>query len=75
MEPFVYCNVCGERRSVHRSKKSFEPAKWFLNGKAAPGWFGGRVEGTHVRLDICQECAARLVTETGHKQQPGLSAG
>jgi hypothetical protein len=59
-DPFVYCNGCGTRRSVY-TKTTYGPYKWFLNGKAAPGWFGGRVDGTHVRFDMCHPCVKKLL--------------
>lgn len=54
-EPHIYCDGCGVTRSVYRGR-SYQPAAWFLNGKAAPGWSGGRCkDGT--RHDLCPDCA------------------
>lgn len=59
-EPHIVCDGCGARRSVYKNdnpKGGF--AHWFLEGKAAPGWSGGRY-GSHPRLDYCHECTEKV---------------
>ena len=54
--PYIFCDMCQTHRSIS-PKNSFKPYVWFLNGKKAPGWSGGRVKGEHTRIDYCGECA------------------
>lgn len=54
-EPHIVCDRCGCIRSVYQSKQSFRPAKWLLEGRAAPGWSGGRKDDG-FRFDLCPEC-------------------
>lgn len=58
-EPCVYCDFCGKTRFVY--KNNGEPYGWFLKGKNALGWFGGRLKNRSARLDICMECATKMV--------------
>ena len=58
-EPHIKCDDCGRVRSVWQGIRYWEPAKWFMNGKAAPGWSGGR-NPDHTRTDHCPDCRRRL---------------
>lgn len=61
-EPAIYCDGCGLRRSVSSRRCSWVAAKWFLDGRPAPGWTGGRLpDGT--REDYCPECSRKRVLE------------
>lgn len=51
--PHIVCDGCGVRKSVE-TRQSFA-AKWFLNGRAAPGWRMCRAEDGS-RIDQCPEC-------------------
>jgi len=54
-EPHITCDGCGLVRSVYANQRSYAPAAWFLDGKRAPGWSGGRnAEGK--RTDYCKQC-------------------
>jgi hypothetical protein len=62
-EPHIICDGCGLVRSVYRSRNWYGPAAWFLAGRHAPGWTGGRNEdGT--RTDYCPACSGR------HREPP-----
>jgi hypothetical protein len=62
-EPCIICDGCGLRRTVYQNRNSYAPAAWLLNGKAAPGWKGGRNEDGR-RTDWCRNCKAN------HKEEP-----
>ena len=57
-EPHIFCDNCGLRRTVKKNKNSYATANWLLNGKAAPGWAGGR-QGNGKRLDYCPGCKGK----------------
>jgi hypothetical protein len=69
-DPRLVCDGCGATRSVYRGKGWYEPAKWFLDGRHAPGWTGGRAGDEHRRLDFCAECsdAIALAAERARKE-------
>lgn len=55
-DPRILCDGCGEMRVVW-TRRSRGYARWFLDGKAAPGWSGGR-RGDNSREDWCPACTA-----------------
>lgn len=55
-EPHITCDGCGLVRYVH-SARSYGPQAWFLKGRPAPGWSGGR-RPDHTREDWCPRCTA-----------------
>lgn len=54
-DPHIKCDGCGLVRSI--PTRGIWAAKWFLDGKAPPGWSGGR-RTDHTREDWCQRCTA-----------------
>lgn len=54
-EPHITCDGCGLVRSVFRARGVGAPAAWFLDGKRAPGWSGGR-NADGGRTDYCKQC-------------------
>ena len=54
-EPSIRCDIKGCRRTRGVGTKTRFAAKWFLDGKAAPGWGGGR-NGDGTRTDYCPDC-------------------
>lgn len=65
-EPHIVCDGCGTTRSVYRRRDWYVPAAWFLDGKHAPGWTGGRVDD-HRREDRCPKCSAERKAKEGGK--------
>ena len=54
-EPHIYCDKCGRTAPVTPANAPGLPYKWFLNGKAKPGWAGGS-NADHTRWDLCPDC-------------------
>ena len=50
--PHIYCNECGAIKTVYKRFGWYEPAKWFVDGKAAPKWKLLR-DADSKRLDYC----------------------
>ena len=62
-DPYIICDGCGCTRTVYSGRNSFAPAKWLLNGRAAPGgWTGGRRDDL-TRDDWCPKCSADMEAE------------
>jgi hypothetical protein len=53
-DPHIRCDFCGVTRLV-ATRRTHGPAKWFMAGKPAPGWSGGR-RADHTREDYCPAC-------------------
>ena len=54
-DPHIYCDACGQKFYLCYSRGLSKPPKWFLDGKAPPGWSGGR-SGDCKRNDLCPKC-------------------
>lgn len=58
-EPCIVCDGCGLRRTVYSQRGIGAPAKWFLDGKPAPGWSkANNADGG--RLDWCPRCKEQI---------------
>lgn len=55
-EPHIVCDGCGVTRPIC-GQRTCGPQAWFLRGKAAPKWSGGR-RADHTREDWCPACTA-----------------
>ena len=58
-DPHITCDGCGVTHTIYRGRSFYEAAKWFLDGKHAPGWTGGRNEGS-TRTDYCPQCKEKV---------------
>lgn len=57
-DPHIVCDGCGVTRTIYSNKRSYLPARWFLDRKPAPRWELVRV-ADNLDLDYCPECKAR----------------
>ncbi len=56
-DPHLICDGCGETRLVvNPNSSNMMPPKWFLAGRAAPGWRMLRVYDGSKRWELCPKC-------------------
>lgn len=56
-EAHVNCDGCGMIKPVvSPTSNNLMPPKWFVAGKAPPGWRGVRMHDGSKRWDLCPRC-------------------
>ena len=56
-KPRVICDGCSVEIPVYKKHINM-PKKWFMDGKRAPGWSGGR-KPDYTREDYCPACTLK----------------